>query len=198
MTLDKIKDLYLNKKLSTSEIGNLLGISQWTVISFMRRNNIQRRTPAETLKIKFAKSPLSYNQKHILTVPDEKLKIAGLMLYWGEGAKARYGIVDFANCDKKMVYIFLEMLRRIYRVDEKRLRLYLYCYNNQDVNKLIDYWTSKLNISKSQLTKPYVKNNFDITKTNKMPYGLIHVRYNDKRLQEQILKDIDIIASRIR
>jgi len=87
--------------------------------------------------------------------------------------------VDFANSDTNTVRIFLKALRKIHRVDEKRLRVFLYCYGNQKVNKLINYWSKLLNMPKSQFTKPYIKQNFDNRKIDRMPYGLVHIRYSD-------------------
>jgi len=194
MPLDKIKYFYWKKGLSTREVGKLLGISQWSVISKMRKYKIPRRKPAETLRIQFKKSPLSFNKKITLTAVEAKLYSAGLMLYWAEGAKAQHGIVDFSNCNKQMILLFLSVLRKIYRVQESRIRVLLYCYANQKVESLIDFWSRELKILKSQFTKPYVRNDFKFAQIDKMPFGLVHVRYNDKRLHKQILEDIDKIA----
>ena len=119
------------------------------------------------------------------------------MLYWGEGVKSGKNTVDFANSDKKMVLIFLKMLRQIFRVKEKRLRVLLYCYSNQSVNKLINYWVRELKIPRNQFIKPYVRQDFNARKINKMPYGVVHIRYNDTKLYRQIIQEVDIMANRL-
>lgn len=115
------------------------------------------------------------------------------MLYWAEGARCQKHVLDFANSDEKMVTLFLKMLRKIYRANEKKLRVSLYCYANQDKNKLINCWSKMLNIPKSQFIKPYVRKDYDPAKKNKMRHGLVHIRYCDKKLMMQIIKDIGII-----
>lgn len=197
MTSDKIQDLYTNKGLSAREVGTLLGVTQWQVIRMLKKYGIQRRSPAETQRIQFKKSPLSFNKLSSMIQRTKSLYEAGLMLYWAEGGKSNNGVVDFANSDERMVCIFLSMLRYVYRVNEERLRVLLYCYKNQDVDKLIRYWSNKLSIPSQQFTKPYIRQDYDAKKLHKMEYGLIHVRYNDKRLLMLILADIDIMAKKL-
>lgn len=114
------------------------------------------------------------------------------MLYWAEGTKGRH-LVDFSNSDPDMVKLFLKGLRTIYQVNERRLRIYLYCYKNQNVNTLLNYWSNLLNIPKNQFSKPYVRKDFDERKINRMVHGLAHVRYSDKKLLMQIKAEIDIM-----
>jgi hypothetical protein len=188
-----LKKLYLSQGLSTYQIAQKIGISQWSVIYLMKKYNINRRQPSETRKIQFLKSPLSYSIRHNLSSKEKLLKYTGLMLYWGEGAKSGKGCVDFANSDPNMARVFLRMLRKIYRIKEEKVRILLYCYANQDVDKLIKYWAKMLRVSESLFIKPYIRADFDISKSSKMPKGLIHIRYNDMRLLLQIKADIDII-----
>lgn len=163
----------------------------------MRKNNIPRRTAAETQKIQFDKKPLSFSPKKNLSSVERVLFYAGILLYWAEGAKTGHNVVDFTNSNERMALIFLKMLRNIYRITEKKLRVLLYCYANQRVDTLVLHWSKRLNIPQSQFIKPYVRYDYNEKKTYKMPYGLVHIRYNDKRLFLQILKDIDIISRKL-
>ena len=193
MVVAQVRDLYIKKELSSREVAKRIGISQWSVISIMRRNNIPRRTFSEANHILFSRKPLSYKKKARLNAKERSLYEAALMLYWSEGSKKGKHTVDFANSDEKMVLLFLKALRRIYVVDEKRLRVLLYCYANQDINLLMQYWSKVLKIPKSQFIKPYVRRDFDLRKIGRMPHGLVHIRYSDKKLLEQIKAEIDII-----
>jgi len=197
MTSDEIQNLYTHKGLSAREIGGLLGVTQWQVIRMLKKYGISLRTPAETQRIQFNKSPLSFNKLSSMSQKAKILYEAGLMLYWAEGAKSNNGVVDFANSDVRMAYIFLSMLRCAYRVKEEKLRALLYCYKNQNVDNLIHYWSNKLSIPSNQFIKPYIRQDYDDKKLHKMEYGLIHVRYNDKRLLMLILADIDIMAKKL-
>lgn len=85
-----------------------------------------------------------------------------------------------------MIKIFLKFLREVCGVDEKRLRVYLYCYSDQSIEILLNYWYKLTNIPKSQFSKPYIRNDFLPEKSGKMKYGLVHIRYADKKLLYQI------------
>jgi hypothetical protein len=178
MLNEEIRDLYINKKLSIRQIGEKLNINMWAVRSRMRHHNIPRRSTSEANVITFSRKPLSYNKKLKLTQKEKELHQAALMLYWAEGSKRTRHSIDLANCDEKILKIFLKDL---------------YCYSNQDVKSLIEHWSKNLNIPKSQFTKPYVRSDFDPNKTDRMPFGMIHLRYADKKLLEQIKAEIDII-----
>jgi hypothetical protein len=107
------------------------------------------------------------------------------MLYFGEGAKTQ-NTVDFANSDIDALGIFLKFLRTICRVEENRLRFYLYCFKNQNPKKLIKFWSRRLKIKPGSFTKPYVRQDRAVL-SRIMPYGVLHVRYSDKKLLQRIL-----------
>lgn len=181
--------------MSAREISQKYKVSVWKIISFMRRNKILRRKPSETQKLQFERKILTFNKKVNLDISDQQLLLSGLSLYWAEGSKVNKFAVDFANSNEKMLLIFLRMLRHIYVVDEGKLRVYIYCFANQNSTKLIKYWSSKFGIPEKQFSKPYIRSDFKIGKIGKMPNGLVHVRYYDVKLLRQILSDIDIIAT---
>jgi len=160
----------------------------WAISSAMKRYQITRRTPAHSNKIKFYNSPLSFKPKRKLTQKQQQLKTTGLMLYWAEGAKKHFS-VDFANSNPMMIRVFTKFLRDIYQVDESRLRCMIYCYPSHDVKPLTDYWSKLVNIPKTQFIKPYIRIDGGNTR-DKMKYGLVHIRYSDKRLLQLILKEI--------
>lgn len=111
------------------------------------------------------------------------MKIIGVTLYWCEGYKTeRSTTVDFANSDPQMIAVFTKFLRTICGVSEKRLRVYLYQYSNQNTDMLIRFWSRVTSIPPCQFTKPYIRRDFREDKKDKMPHGLIHIRYHDKKL----------------
>lgn len=119
------------------------------------------------------------------------LEACAIGLYWGEGAKSlAAGVVDLANSDPGVLQVFLRYLREIVRIDERRLRVYLYCFDDQDVESLKRFWSIELGIPVSQFTKPYIRAGGSI-RTRKMPYGVAHVRYNEKKLLLEILAKIE-------
>lgn len=194
MTIDDIQELYYHQQLSAKEVGKRLQKTVWQVFKFMKKHNLTRRSSKETYSYTYARLPLTYTKKVNLTPNDEKLLISGLMLYWAEGAKNTGAVVDLANSDPKMLAVFIKVLREIYRVKEQKFRILLYCYKNQNEEKLKKFWSQLLKIPQDQFLKSYIREDFDPTKTNKMPFGVTHLRYYDKKLYSQIKKDLDIIA----
>ena len=185
-----VKRLYLKDKLSMKQIAEKFKVGIDAVVYFMRKYRIKRRSLLEASAITFKNKKLSFHEQNKLSFNQGKLKIAGLVLYWGEGYKTTKSKgIDFANSDPEMVSIFIKFLRNLYRVDEKRFRVLLYCYANQDVKSLIKFWSKLTSISKKQFTKPYVRKDFR-EGARKMKYGMVHIRYADKKLFLSIMKSI--------
>ncbi|KKS31849.1 MAG: hypothetical protein UU93_C0013G0004 [Candidatus Amesbacteria bacterium GW2011_GWA2_42_12] len=179
-----VKELY-SHGMTGKAVAARLKISLKQVYGSLRRQKVPRKTLQEQNKILFEKKALSFHFKENLSVSERELLIAGIMLYYGEGAKT--GVtVDLANSDVEVIKLFVKFLRKICRVDEKRLRLYLYCFSDQDASDLIDYWSSQLKVERNQFTKPYIRSTFN-RGARVIPHGVLHVRYSDKKLLEKIL-----------
>jgi hypothetical protein len=182
-SIEKVRKLYCDNQYSVNDVAKKLGVSIDAVFYCMRKNGIERRKNNETNAIKYCKAKPSFNLKKINSEKLRILKVIGVMLYWGEGGKADTICgIDFANSDQDMIIMFLKFLRQICGVDENRLRVYSYFYSKQNSDKNISYWSKLTKISKSQFTKPYIRKDFREDKKDKMPHGLIHVRYSDKKL----------------
>jgi len=178
-----IKRLYYTEEFSAKKIAEHLNVSLDAVYYFMRCHGLKRRSFSEDSRLRFERKKPSFTIKKRLLQGEEYLKITGTMLYWCEGYKSEKGsIVDFANSDPVMVRFFVSFLRRICGVYEKKLKVLLYCYANQNVPSLIHFWSECADIPKEQFSKPYIRKDFDIKKKNKMPYGMVHIRYGDKKL----------------
>lgn len=185
----ELRRLYYKEEHTMQETAKRLGVSLHAVVYCMRRHNLPRRSQADTNQLRFVRKASSFRKTSLATEYLRQLQIIGAMLYWGEGYKgtprrASPGI-DFANSDSDMVQVFLHFLRTIYRVDEHRLRPYVYCYADQDPQALMLYWSRLTNISLAQFSKPYVRRNYR-PNANKMQHGLLHIRYSDKKLLLEI------------
>ncbi len=188
-----LKQLYFEEQLSAPQVAKELGVALSTVYDNMIAHNLARRSPQETNKLRFEKMPTSFSLKTTnLSITEERLMVAGLMLYAAEGArsnkKTKNFTVDFANSNPRLIKIFLAFLKQICRVDEARLRLYLFCYPNQDSQELRRFWSNLTGISLNQFTKPYVRKYCSKKNEGVLRYGLLHIRYADKRLLYEIEK----------
>ncbi len=177
---EEIEKLYWEKNYNINEIAGRFNISFWKLYNFMGRHNISRRNRSEAGFLLNSLKP-QFKVKENLTIAEEKLKIAGIMLYWAEGTLGG-NTVDLVNSNPEMIKTFLKFLRQICGVSERRLRVYLYAYSYQDIKKIKTYWNRITEIPLSQFTKPYIKKENANLTNRKLEYGLVHIRYNDKRL----------------
>ncbi|MDD2679754.1 MAG: hypothetical protein PHO03_03005 [Candidatus Omnitrophica bacterium] len=184
LNINRIRNLYQDKQFSVDQTAKKLGVSFWSLYDFMDKNTISRRLPSEANYLRNKYKP-QFKIRESLNGKDQGLKIAGIMLYWAEGT-LRGKTVDFVNSNPDMVKIFLKFLREICGVDKKRLRLYLYIYSYLNLKNIMDYWKKVTGIPISQFTKPYVRKGNPNLSNRKLPYGVVHIRYNDKRLLEII------------
>lgn len=181
----KVRRLYWEEKLSITEIANKFEVSYEVIYNLMKRNNIPRRSRSESNYATNKYKP-QFKIKKNLSVEEEKLRIAGIMLYWAEGSKNGH-MIDFTNSDPAMIKLFLEFLRKICGVKDKRLRIYLYAYSYQNIDKLKKYWSKITKVPLEQFTKPYIRKSNPNLSGRKLDNGLVHVRYSDKRLYDSII-----------
>lgn len=195
---EKVRTLYLKEKLSGVEIARELNLNRRYVYRIMDRSDIKRRKAHESNNIRFLRQAPSFSKKKKLGHRDMILLTSGIMLYWAEGAKYKNkNTLDFANSSPLMIKVFMKFIRDICGVKEEKIRIYLYCYANQNVQQLKQFWSKLTKVPVERFIKPYVRKDFREDKINKMPHGLIHVRYFDKKLyiqfedwQQLILKKI--------
>ncbi len=189
----KIILLYKNGH-SAQSIANETQVKLHTIYRVLKKHSITRRTANETNTLRFIQTPKSYQIIKKLSTSQQKLKTAALMLYWGEGAKTG-NTVDFTNSSTLAHKVFLQYLRDICQVKENKLRFYLYCFEDVKPSILIKYWAEHLNIAPTQFTEPYIQKRKTPIKHARIPHGVLHIRYSDKRLLKEILLDCEALLS---
>jgi predicted DNA-binding protein YlxM (UPF0122 family) len=182
--------LYLSG-LSAQEVANKLDISLNATFYALRKQHTTMRTSAESNLLRFNAQPLSYTLKENLSRADEDLRLSAIMLYWAEGYKVGKGSVDFANSDPDMALLFRRFLSEICGVRESKLRCALYCYEGQNIPEIRAFWSTLLTIPENQFIKPYIRKKDMGVRGPRMLHGLVHVRYYDTKLLQQILRWID-------
>ena len=88
MTQDeRVIDFYISQKLSEMQVAKKLAISANRVRRILDRHKVVRRSRSEAVRYvyitKFNKKP--FVLKGDLTITEQMLKTAGIMLYWGDG-----------------------------------------------------------------------------------------------------------------
>jgi len=143
--------LYKNKNLSMAEIAKKLGVTQAKVYYWFEKFGIKRRGQKESAYVKHNPNGDPFRIKRDLTPEEKKLLLMGVMLYWAEGNKKNKLLVALGNLDSRMIKLFLEFLRKICRIDEKRARLYVRVYKNFSRKKARLYWENFLKLPKEQI-----------------------------------------------
>ncbi len=182
--LKELRRLYWDERLGFREVAARMGTQPWRIYRLMRQHNVPRRRGTEQNYATYKYKP-QFAPKQALAQEEERLRVAGTMLYLAEGAKRR-GVVDFTNSDPRLVVLFLAFLRRICGISELRLRAYLYAYPDQDLERLHKFWSEHTQIPLSQFIKPYVRPLTPNVSHRKMSMGLLHIRYSDRRLLQLI------------
>lgn len=86
------------------------------------------------------------------------LHLAGCLLYWAEGAKAR-NEVYFVNSDPEMMKLFIRFLREEFSIPNEDLTLYITCHfpDRERQEQVEQYWLDLLQLDKACLRKTQVK-----------------------------------------
>lgn len=187
MEESKIIDFYVSSKLSEAQISERLSVEPRVIRKILDKNNITRRTRSEAIRYlyitKFNKRPFVLKKK--LSLREQQLKIAGTMLYWGEGSK-KGNTVALANSDPDMIRTFISFLKKICGVDPRRIRAIIHYYNDHNPGELIEYWSRVTKIPRAQFYKPFLHKKARGTYRAKSNAGTISIQYSDKKLLEII------------
>ena len=183
----KIINLYQKHFLSARQIADTLLVSESKVRYVLQKHKIPKRNLSEAIRqvyiTKFDKK--IFKVKKNLTRKEEKLKVAGVMLYWGEGTK-QGTTVTLSNSNPEMVALFLQFLRVICGISEDRLRVVLHYYSGQNKEYLMSFWSKKTKIPLSQFYEPFEHIHRRGTYKSMSEYGTISLRYSDSKLLELI------------
>jgi hypothetical protein len=128
---------------------------------------------------------------------EEKLRVSALMLYFAEGTKKGRN-VDFTNSNILMVKIWLKFLKKICKVDVKRIKFQLHLHYDMDEEDIRKWWSKNLNVPQENFTKSYIKKvKKKGTYKAKSEIGTIKVRYSSKSLLDNINNQIGTVAQNL-
>ena len=197
--ISKLKSLYLKEGRSMLDIAKYFKVSIDVVAYAMRSNGIARRSLKDASAWSFKNKEMTFKKRNIRGLKKITSELILAMLYWGEGFKgnkdSKSTTLDFANSDPEMIKMYMKAFRNMYEFEEKKLRVLLYCYSNQDPTRLISFWSKLTNIPRSQFTKPYSRTDSRVN-ARVMKYGLVHIRYHDKKLLLEIKNLIDYVIGK--
>jgi hypothetical protein len=164
---------------SVSEITKITGIPKTTVFNYARNVKVLPEFMA-LLVSKKGGSMFKKREKEKRALEDaremfkelsskEKLLILSV-LYWAEGSKGDFRI---SNTDPMLIGVFLNFLRDVFKIEEKRFTLSVRIYEDLDREKCIKYWLNITNMSRSQLVSVDVLSG---KKNGKLKHGMCRLR----------------------
>ncbi len=184
----KLRELYINQKLSVTEISKLMICSIHKVNYWMDKYGIKRRSISEAIYQKNNPNGDPFKIKTITTVQDAELLGIGIGLYWGEGNKLSKHSVRLGNTDPGIIKTFIKFLVEICGINTGKLRYSLQIFSDVDPQQALDYWKSKLKVDESQFTKVIVTPARGVgTYRNKNMNGVLTVNFHNYKLRDIIV-----------
>jgi len=128
----------------------------------------------------------------------DRLHLAGCMLYWAEGEKARNAL-RFSNSDPEMVRFFVAFLKKYFdlRDDDIRITCYLFTDHAECRHEIEQFWLEVAQLSEQCLCKSYVNvysKHGKKKRSNRLPYGTVRVVVNRTRVIQSIYGSIQEYA----
>jgi hypothetical protein len=124
----------------------------------------------------------------------DQLKLVGIILYLGEGAKTKRNTVCIANSDPAVIKIALRFFREVCEVPEEKFRIQIHTHSHSDVVKVEKYWSKVTGIPRNHFYKTYIKQSAaSLDKRHTLTYGTVDLSVNSTDLLLKILGWIERI-----
>lgn len=108
-------------------------------------------------------------------------------LYWAEGTKTHRSPIVFTNTDPKLAKLFITILRKCYKIDERKLRIRLHLHHYHSIKKAQNFWSELLAVPLSQFGKIYIKKRSLTKKFRENFMGICFIKYYDNMLQKEVM-----------
>ena len=137
-----------------------------------------------TDRIKRQMNIIEEASKEIAFISNRELWLIGIALYWAEGAKEKdyhHGSrASFSNSDPRMIKLFIKWLKECVNIPDTEISadLYIHESHRNNVNKVLNFWRTYLEVPSSFLKYTYFKRNKINTKrrnVGSLYYGLLRV-----------------------
>ncbi|TSC90030.1 MAG: Uncharacterized protein G01um10145_461 [Microgenomates group bacterium Gr01-1014_5] len=194
---------YIKEQLQVSKSSLSLWLRGYPLsreqINKLRANSEKRiERFRETWRIKTTtrrKAVYDHQKKLLLPLTKRELLIAGLFLYWGEGAKTTPFATSLSNTNPKVVKFFLYWLIKILKVPKDKITIRLHLYKDMDQKMEIAFWSKELRIPEGKFIKPYIKETTLRGLTYKgIGHGTCNLIVNGRDLIEKILMSIEVVS----
>jgi len=134
--------------------------------------------------------------KEFKTLKNNKLFLAGLMLYWAEGDnKEKSYQVRLANTDPRMIKLFISFALKVCGVEKTRVHPTLILYPDINEKRCKNFWSNFISIPPEQFYKTqYIKGRHP---TRRLQNGICTVMVGNIDLKIKILAWINLWAKEL-
>lgn len=165
----------------------------------LSHNDASREKYRDTMIAKKEAELLKYYrsaQDTLFPLSNRELYFAGLFLYWGEGSKSRNSCLSISNTDPGVLQFTLLWMKEALHIPKEKISIMLHLYSDMNCNEMIEYWSNKLLIPKSQFANPYIKESKRIDIDYKgYGHGTCMVRAYDIHIKQTILMSIKAMTT---
>lgn len=124
-------------------------------------------------------------EKNFIAFSQDRLFIAGIMIYWGDGDKNPKNPVRISNTDPHLLNIFVKFLKNTCALPEDKVKAHMILHPDLDELTCKRYWSSLIGINQTFFYKTQVIQGRH--KTRKLAYGICSVEVSSRQLKEKIL-----------
>lgn len=82
--------------------------------------------------------------------------VAGLMLYWAEGAKSR-GKTSIANSDPRTIRFMVSWFKEFFDIEPTMLKIHLHLHSGQSEDKMKSFWSKLTRVPLQNFGKSFIK-----------------------------------------
>ena len=111
-----------------------------------------------------------YATKLVMSLSKKEKMIFLTALYWGEGSKADFNLM---NSDPQLIKVFILGLQEVFGIDKSRIRISIRIYEDLDRKISLEFWSQVTGIPIDKFINVDVING---KKKGKLPFGMCRVR----------------------
>jgi len=183
---------YLTDKKSVHTIAHELNCSDGKINYWMEKHFIPKRSISEAIYTKNNPKGDPFTPAATKIDMDSFLFGLGLGLYWGEGTKRNLGQVRLGNTDPYLIRAFLIFLRKMYEIDNLKLRFAIQIFSDMDQQKEEKFWREFLKVEAKQFYKTIITRSGSIgTYRTKSEHGVLTVYFGNKKLRDILVNEIE-------
>jgi transposase-like protein len=215
--IDKQKAIELRKQGKTyGQIKKELNVNKSTLSDWLSKYSLSKKQLAllghnreYSRQVAIEKTIITKQKKHNQRLNDayqiekkrwklltkREIELAGIFLYWGEGAKLINGPISLNNTDPQVLKFTLYWLTYALEIPKAKIEVFLHLYNDMDIKKEMEYWSKELKMPLAQFAKPYIKESSRVGLTQKgFGHGTCGLRVSNILQKEKIMMAIKAIS----